>query len=432
MLSLLVLCLFCGRNLSADEAPSAKPPAELEKAVAQLKAVLRPGQGQVHHVDAEPTVAIGEMRGYRVVVRNTWKEHTYPVQQQAAAAGRGPGEDGRPFVTKHSHWNFVLFPAGAKLPADAAKKISWPEADDRVKSFHLPVALGEGYGCIWFSNTTIYHQHFLRDQLKLAGGDDRIQLLVRGLSVKDEGTATRNSVQMLFVQLGDKGFDALNQEIRTNADPSYAIRSLAYFRDAKSTDRLVELHGSPVRQIQQAADYALVCRPFRPEAKQAYLDMLGNPSRVYEAIEACRQFDWKDSLPQLKQIVEKPSSLGAYRGAFKASRELAGKPISPKLLAAEKTIEQRAYTDRGRDQADLTAARQAILDADDVEAATFVGISLATFLTKGNITQVQREGIEILRVLPRATVDKMLNQLAKGLQDESHRNTVAKLLQQVL
>ena len=160
--------------------------------------------------------------------------------------------------------------------------------------------------------------------------------------------------------------------------------------------------------------------------------MLRNPSRVHEAIKVCLQFGWKDSLPLLGHIVDRPSSLGAYRGAYQASRELAGKPIPAELLAAEKAIERRGFPSRGSTEGDLAAARRTIVEAADVEAATFVGISLATFTTKGNVAPVRMEGVEILRALPRATVEKMLNRLANGLQDDIQRDFVAKVLTQVL
>jgi hypothetical protein len=384
----------------------------------------------VHHIDQEASVAVDGQKGYRIVLRFAWKEPppgSVP-QQQVAAPSRG---DDPTHVTKHTDWHYVLVPASdARLSAEAKRKILWHVPDD--KQFRLPVALGEGHGFVWFSYATIPMQHFVRKQLMLTGGDDPLQLALRGLSVEDEGMNTRNSVSRLFVQFGDEGFDALDKIIRASDDPSTAIRSMVHFRDAKATARLVELYKSSNEQVHRAAAYALVHLPYRPAAKEAYLDMIGRQLHVNEAMQACLEFGWKDALPLIEGVVEKPSSLGAYREAYKISRQLSANSIEAQVLAAANVIQRQSGSDRGSQptERELVAARRTIIGTADIEGAAFVGFSLATFVTKGNTAPVNKDGIEILRALPRPVVEKMLNRLLDGL-GETDRPPVLKVLRQV-
>lgn len=424
LLSLVVLSLLGRISFAADPGPP-----QVQAAVDRLKAAV---QGwSVHHVDQQPTVAVERQQGYRVILRSTWKEPPpgAVVQQQVAQPGRGEGDP--TYLTRHTDWHFVLVPLGvAELSAEAKREILWHIPDE--KQFRLPVAMGEGHGFAWFSYSSIPMQHFVREQLKLTGGDDRLQLVVRGLSVVDEGTNTRNSVTPLFVQFGKEGFVALEKLIQSNDNPYNAIQGLTYFRDAQATARLVQLYQSSNGQSRRAAAYALIHEPFRPEAKAAYLDMVRNQLLVHRAMAACEEFGWKEALPLIDGVVEKPSSLGAYRDAYQLSRKLSGQAIDPELLTAAGVIRGQLGTGSGsQPKADqVAAARQKIIQSTDVEGAVFIGFSLASFNTKGNTAPVKQDGMEILRALPRPVVDKMLNALANGIA-ETDRPAVIDVLRRL-
>lgn len=436
VLSLALLCLFGTARLSAEDAQATKIPVPLQKAVDSLTTTLR--GWPVQHIDSEPTVAVEGQRGYRIVLRKTWKEPppgTIPSQRAVPPSER----DESNYVTKHTDWHFVLvLVSDTNLSPEAKREILWHVPDE--KEFRLPVALGEGDGFVWFSYASIPMQNFLRDRLMLTGGDDRLQLLLRGLSVVDDGMNTRNSVVPLFVQFGPAGFTALDKETRASNESTNAIRGLTYFRDAQATARLIELYESPNADVHRAAAYALIHQPFRPAAKAAYLDMLDEQLQVTYALQACVEFGWKDALPLIERVIEKPSSLGAYREAYKTYRELSGNPIDAKILAAADVIDPYNRIDRaapppvtrtvGPTEEALAAARQTIIETADVEGATFIGFSLAIYTTKGNSGRINQQGFAILQALPRPAVRQMLNQLL-NVQDESDRSRVEKVLQQV-
>lgn len=429
LLLLVVLSLFGKSGVSVDAADQAKVPPQLRAAVTGLTAALP--SWPVHHIDQEPSVAVDGQRGYRIVLRSTWKVPPPGARPQQLVAAPGRGEDDPTYVTRHTDWHFVLVPASdAGLAAQAKREILWHVPDEQ--QFRLPVALGEGHGFVWFSYATIPMQDFVREQLMLTGGDDRLQLALRGLSVQDEGMNTRNSVSRLFVQFGDKGFAALDEVSRSSDDPSNSIRSMVHFRDANATARLIELYNSPNEQVHRAAAYALVHQPYRPAAKEAYLDMIGRQLHVNEAMQACLGMGWKDALPLIEGVVEEPSSLGAYRDAYMAYRQLSDNPIDAAVLAAAIVIQRQIGSDRASQptEGELTAARRTIIDSADVEGAAFVSLSLATFVTKGSTALVNKNGIEILRVLPRPVVEKMLKRLLDGV-GETDKPQVRKVLGQI-
>ncbi len=77
-------------SVAAPDLVSAQPSPEgvagdLSAAVARLEEITRLS---AHHVDIEPSVAVGGEQGYRVVLRRHWKEPPpgYHFPQQARAA----------------------------------------------------------------------------------------------------------------------------------------------------------------------------------------------------------------------------------------------------------------------------------------------------------------------------------------------------------
>ncbi len=436
VLTIAVLGLFAATAHCAENMNVATAPPQLQQAVARLANMLE--RWKVYNVDTEPSVAIDGRRGYRVVLRMTWKEPPVGYQHTQQEVMPGHRSDVSNYITKHTDCHFVLVPLSkAKLATDAKREILWHVPDD--KQFRLPVAMGDGLGFEWFTFATISDQHFLRERLMLTGGDDRLQLLLRGLAVDDEGTI-RNSIESLFVQFGEPGFAALDEIIRKHDDESQAhrsvnaIRAMRYFRDAKATARLVELYHSRHKLPQRAAAYALICRPLRPEAKSAYLHMLSGQQYLPEAILTCGELGLKEALPELQRLIEKPPSLGIYRDAYTTYRKLVGIPIDAKLQDADNTLHRQSAIDPKMQPTDdeLAAARHAIRATQDVEGAALVGLGLATANFKGNNEPSKKIGVEILRMVPRQAVETALGKLLNGVADGYERNQLIKLQEQVL
>ena len=145
---------------------------------------------ELHEVSEQPDVVAGGHRGYRIVLRTTWKHYTNPVQQ-VESADPDPG----PFELRHNDLEFVVFPTSdKKLPADLRSRIPWRKSNS---SWHTrDVWIGEGDGYAWFTRSTIHMQDYVRASQHLKGGDDRLQLLTDGLSVVDDNGSTSNYVSV--------------------------------------------------------------------------------------------------------------------------------------------------------------------------------------------------------------------------------------------
>jgi len=459
ILSVMLLTAWCASGaagLTAEKAVAVQVPPQLQAAVARLEAATTNFESAasgpfsvpdnhgslLHHVDKQPSVDVGGQRGYRIVLRTSWKDAPadyMPHRQQtikgeenesviAARQGNWP--------TKHTDWHFVLVPlSDKKLPDDAKRDILWNVPDE--KEFRLPVALGEGGGFAWFTYTSVLEQHFVRKKLQLTGGDDPLQLAL--LTLPHQGQA----LGFLFTECGQRGFAALDQVTQAGDDPynvvrkCNAIRNMESFRDAQATARLIDLYfHSRNNEVKQAAATALIGHPLRPEASQAYIDMISHFGRSSEAIEICKELGLKDALPAIGAIVEKPSSLHAYLRAYDAYRQLSGKPIDAKLIEAADMIRTQAFAQGGMRPTpeEIAQARRTIATSPDAGGAAYLGLSLAAFQTKGSVGTANTDGIEILKALPRPLIQELCNRLLKNGDgtDGSTRMVVLKVSQQVL
>jgi hypothetical protein len=423
LISFAVLCSFAKTSLGDEKAETIKAPPQLQAAVDRLTAIPVLSHWPVHHIDQQPSVEIHGLKGYRIVLRSTWKQQPADSGQQSAESAE---PDDASAVAGHTDWHFVLFPLGWKRPLNEAKReILWPVPDE--KEFRLPVALGEGDGFAWFTYATIPQVQLLHEQLALAGGDDPFELAVRGLSFERQGLG------FVFLKFGDKGFDRLIDVVQFEGDAfriSSAVRSMAAFRDARSTARLVELYfGSPNPGVRRAVAKALINQPPRPEAGRAYIPMVSGELHPTEAVEICLELGLKDALPAVAAIVEKPSSLRQYLRAYEAFRQLSDKPIDAKLIEAEKVIRSQSRT-----QEEFATARRAIVESPDVEGAVYVALSWAACTYKGSHTaEINKDGVAMLQQLPRPVVENLFGRLANGSQEsDSERKRILALSHRVL
>jgi len=402
---LLVGLLFSSLgNLTArTESP---PPEALQAAAKKLVALLK--DWKIDEIDPKPSVVIDGQQGYRVALEHTWI--VYPAGQRQLAASEAPPRDLGPGVRMREACHFVLVPAGSgKLDADFARKIPWKEEESDSKEFRLPVALGRGYGFDWFSYTTIGMQESIRRELALTGGDDRLQLLIKGLSVPDGDTP--DSSMRHLAKWGDGALPAIDEAIRTSADTTYPIRSLAVMNTPAAAKRLLELYNSEDPKTHEHAADALT-REFVHEAKPAYFDMLRRQTKhTPTAAKTCMILKWKDAGPLLNELVEKPSSFAIYMAAYHARGVLSGHPVDPGLLKAAESV-------RNTDPAEAQRALERITNFPDSEAAVFVGLRMATLSGKGDLRQVHQAGLEILKALPRPAVQKVLARLAAARTGE--------------
>lgn len=393
--------------------------------VAERLAEASPGW-KLQEFDEQPSVA--EKRGYRIVLRRTWKEFTAPVQQ----VQRPDAEDG-PFEWRHEDWEFVLYPLRLKFAKEELQAmIKWQKSNSPY--YTRDVWLGHGYGYEWFTRGTLFGQDLVREKLRLEGGDDRIQLAVDGLRVQDQGTMTANTCIYIPASFGDKAIPYVERAIEVGlpVDGNWrVIGCLAYLQTVRSTDLLIKLFDSRDKEIRRAAQYALIHRPYRPAAKQAYLDMLRRQSSIDSACAACLEFQWKEAIPILREAIAHPLNLYPLSNMITTRRMLEGWPIATDLIEAGQTLRQTTSRDRTPEwNQKLDDARRLLIQSDDAEAATMIALDLASMTSKGGAAAVNEAGLDILRQRPRQSTLGFLQSLATNIAD-SERPRVEKVLNAV-
>lgn len=415
------------------------PDVDVKGLADRLVAAAGSPRWKLHHVDKLPTVLADDSLGYRITLRRTWEEYLSLPQQKET-----PPDDMGPFTVKHEDWEFVLFPRerqDASRPSDASTptargsrltqsslavlglKILWKTASS---PYHTQaVCMGEGQGFVWYSLGTLFGQETIREKLKLTGGDDRIDLLIAGMQIEDEGNITANSCQRLIEKFGDDALEPIETAIKNTQEPTALrklIGSLAFIRTDAATKLLMRLHESDTEEVSKAADYALVQRPLRRAAMSAYLNMLMQHRHVDVACEGAVHFRWKEALPILIHLTSHPESLRELSWTIPARRELEGNAIEYKLIGAQQTI----LADR-TDPNDVRDAWQTLTDSEDFEAVVLLGIELATYTAKGPQKRINDFGFRVLLTRPRDELVAYLKDIGKVMPAEN-----AKQVQQLL
>lgn len=382
--------------------------------------------------DEEPGVRVPGDRGFRVVLRRTWKQFlqsSFPQQEAAPPAG--------PFEWKHEDWEFVLVPIAGKKrrpPVSLKSEIGWRDSNS---PWHTrDICLGEGHGYVWFTHGTIPFQDVVRSRLRLTGGDDPLQLAADGLLVNDEGTFTANSVPYILARFGDKALPYIETAIR-KARPDdrdalwKAVTSLVPFRSGKATTLLLRLFAADNPAISRPASYTLIHEPFRIAAKPAYLKMLRDRQYVDRVSRAIVEFQWAEAIPILDGIIDRPEHLNQLKDALYARRSLEGQPVDGKLIEAEQILRQVAYRNTKAGPERVESARQLLIGSDDSEFANLAGISLATYVAKGDTAPVNGMGLQILKARPRESTVRFLEALIAKM-DQGRRESIAVVLESVL
>jgi len=312
---------------------------------------------------------------------------------------------------------------GHPAAGEALKNALQP--NEHVHERHRETAfLGRGRGHAWYMHAPIYTWIYARERLKLAGGDDPLEAAVRGMSVEDKGSWTRNGCAAI---LGAAGATAIPYVARAAAakNPHRKQMVCAFYHARKPavTEWLIRQCDSDDPEVAAAARHTLVWTP-RKEAAKLYLRWLAEgagKTGVLREVHACREVEVAEARPLFQKILRAPASVWEYRAALEGLRELSGKKIPPALLAAEQTIREQGYG-KGKGspeaQAEVEKAVTQILAAGDPEAAAMIGLSLAAAVTKGGSRPANEAGIRVLRDLPDDVGKDLVKRVLRSCKQE--------------
>ena len=377
--------------------------------------------------DTTPSVTVADCQGYRILLRHGHK--LYQAEQQQRETQRSEEELKKlKYVMKYSHIEVVLFPKSMAIVGNIKSQIQWEDLEQEY--FTKAVYLGKAKDYIWFGRMAIFRQEQLREKLGIKGGEDRLKLAAEGLGVKDDGNMTANSCTGILQRNGKRSIPYIEAAIKANTDkePWHSVVALGYIQHKRSTEILKTLYASPNNKLSRAAAYVLVYMPYRKSAQAEYFDMLGKQVYVKHAAHACTEFGWKDAMPLLQSIYEKPSRWRHLRYAFEAMRKLQKKEAIPKeLLAAEEVLKTADYRIKPPELAVTKEAMDVIINAKDKEAASVVAISLALARSKGGIPKVNQIGRTIIKQLPAETTKPMIYALISSACNEWEKRKISEL-----
>ena len=303
---------------------------------------------------------------------------------------------------------------------EKTKNILTPE--DKPNKYHRELAfLGVKDGLAWFSYSPIYYWVFIQRELGFTGGDDPIAAAIRGTIIDDTGCMTRNSCYPIISDAGTKAIPYLENAIKENHSELYYLIWAFYSMEPGAVKWLMLQTVSTNHIIATASRQNLIFRP-RKEAIQLYLKWLSDDAGkkdVTEILKDCRTLEVHDIKEPLLKVLSSPYSVYEYRIAFEMRRELVGKPVPKELIDAEKKICKLGFGRKEEiDTLKLSDLIDVIVKSNDYDAAAAIGISLATFFTKGNVDSIRESGITILSSLPNGKGLILARLICKTCNDE--------------
>jgi beta-lactamase regulating signal transducer with metallopeptidase domain/HEAT repeat protein len=390
----------------------------------------------------------GGVKAYTAVLRETsWEPNSMSQQQGLSAAGSNPealpeAERLKTMRRSDDHVQVWLVPisAGQAGPGDALKAALKPTA--LPHRFHRePAYMGTGRGYAWYAYTPIYSWVDVQKRLPLEGGEDPMAALVRGIGIEDEGSCTRNSCEQRLGMAGAMAIPYIDKSLA--ADPRLGgsmARALGESKDPQVTPWLIRQAESVDAATARAAKTALVWRP-RPEAAAAYVRWLEEDLARTSAADwnlggarllgACRAVKAPGYEKLLPRLLAAPRSLGEYREALVASRDLAGRPVPQAMLDAETQILTCGNAMGGEfDPAKVDAAVKVLLAGDpDVAAAFALGLALREDM-KSQVQAVRNGGLTILKALPDGKGLRLATLILQTGKDEPEwaRSALAKVV----
>lgn len=399
--------------------------AQVKEALAAVRAIVP--EWAVVQADAEPSVTIGNVRGHRLILRQDVKEYTSIPQQQKAALAAG--EPDWPHVIVHNHIELVLIPAAS--PVIDGAKVPWR---DFQQQYHVQaVDMGTGMGFRWLGKMSLWDQDRIRETLKLEGGEDRLELAMAGLKIKDKGSCTANTAGHIIEKFGDRAVETLRKTAlaATPAEDSQATICAALigrFKTDRSTEVLQELYGSQEPFLAKAAAYGLIYsgQPRKP-AKTAYIDMIRRGWYIDYAIQICVTAGWKEAVPAIREVYDNPQDLRTFRAAWAALRKFDRIDVPKDLEDARGVLTFTAHSDHKPTTRQVNDAKAVFLNARDREAAVMLAVDLALMVTKGDVRQTNAIGVELLSQLPPADVRPVLVRLQR-MKDQSWREEIRRKL----
>jgi hypothetical protein len=160
-----------------------------------------------------------------------------------------------------------------------------------------------------------------------------------------------------------------------------------------------------------------ICRDLL--AEQGYSGFDANAiAWTIDAIELVEKQGWKDLSPPIAKIYERPKNIWVYERAFRYLHTEAGKPVSPDIIAAAKTLEAAGHYHSNVNHEQMSTAIERLLGEPDKEVVLVYAIRVATWHSGKGGTEVGRKAAaDILKSLDNNVVAQRLSNLRLDCPD---------------
>lgn len=351
-----------------------------------------------------------------------------------------------------------------KNAAAMLKFFNWESAPNDLEQYEMYLGTGRGYH--WYAKSDIGRLNFLKDTLKLSGGEDMMRKMADALNEEDYQLYSARVAVEYFRGKGDAAVPYLLRSVQeweeehvkdSSAAPLPHLFALKLAGGDKARAALIKFAYSKKRSVAEAAIGRLLTEPCDAPDK-FYLTVMRVPAFTEEALNVFRRKKkGREILGELRKIASRPRSLQQYSLVLAALREFGeGKsvpeydsanhimfrvmrkgdtPDTPQFVTFEDTTLVSESAMEAAERKRIAEFSKQLLTSRDREAAVIAALSLATYtppskeISEAYRDRVRRIGCELLLKMPadeRQRIFQLLNRSLTDTRDRASLRRVAK------
>lgn len=364
-----------------------------------------------------------------------------------------------------------LLPQNGKLlpEKDAASMLGyfdWKTSKNDLEQYEMYLGAGRGY--YWYAKTDIGRLNYLKENMKLAGGEDMTRKMADALNEEDYELYSSRVAVEYFRNKGDAAVPYIMQSVKEweqehekdSGIPLPHLFALKLAGGQKSEDALMQFAYSTNRKIAEAAIGRLLAEPHTAPDK-FYITVMRIPMFTGAALDVFRKKKkGKLILGDLQRLAARPKSLQQYSLVAAALREF-GKgmatvpeydsanhimfrvmrkgdtPDTPIFVTFDDTTLISENAMEAAERKRIAEFTKQLLTSSDREAAIIAALSLATYnpqtkgISEAYIKRVRRIGGELLRKMPLGARQEIFQRLDKNLTDTRDRAALRRVASEI-
>ena len=336
------------------------------------------------------------------------------------------------------------------------KFFNWESTPNDLEQYEM--YLGTGRGCHWYAKSDIGRLNFLKENLKISGGEDMMQKMADALNEEDFQLYSSRVAVEYFRGKGDAAVPYIMRSVtewedehgnNREAAPLPHLFALKLAGGKMACDSLMQFAYSKKRKVAEAAIERLLTEPCDAPDK-FYLTVMRVPAFTEEALNVFRRKKkGVEILPELRRLASRPRSLQQYSLAIAALREFGegrnvpeydsanhimfrvmrkgDTPDTPQFVTFEDTTLVSENAMEAAERKRIAEFTNQLLTSRDHEAAIIAALSLATYtppsknISESYMKRVREIGRELLRKMPADTRQRIFQLLDKNLTETRDR-----------